>query len=154
MNAPAQKPVTTVSAKLSATEEKENRQTIAAALETYRIGFLHLDAQQLKFIWDRQHQPLIYIAQEKEEPINGWDGIQKNFAARPENLKKVFSKNLDDLKIDVLGETAIAHFTSRSIVRLKRRPTKYEPISHVTMIFHLTPDGWRAIHYHESARSE
>lgn len=154
MNAPAQKTTTTMYAKLSAAEEKEDRQTIAVALETYRLGFLHLDAQQLTSIWDRQHEWLIYLAQEKEEPIYGWDGIQHYLAALPDHLEKVLSKYLDDVQIDVLGETAVAFFTSRSTVMLRGRPTKYEPISHVTMFFHRTADGWRVIHYHESARSE
>lgn len=152
MDAPTQKAATLVSPELSATGE--NRQSIAAALETYRLGFLQMDTQQLTSIWDRHHEPLIYLAQEKDEPIYGWDGIQKYYAALPEHVEKLLSKNLDDLKIDVLGEIAIAFFTSRSTVMLKGRPTKYEPISHVTMIFHRTLDGWLAIHYHESARSE
>ncbi len=154
MNASAQKAASTSSEKSAPPEEKETRQAIAAVLETYRLAFLHLDAQQLASIWDRQHEPLIYLAQEKDEPINGWDGIQKYYAALPEHLERVLAKNLYEVKIDVLGETAIAFFTSRSTVVLKGRPTNYEPIAHVTMVFHRTPDGWRAIHYHESARSE
>lgn len=134
--------------------QTEVRQEIAAVLEIYRLAFLNLDAQKLESIWDRQHEPLIYLAQEKEEPIFGWDGIQKYYEALPEHLEKVLSKNLDDVKIDVLGETAIAFFTSHSTVVLKGRPANYEPIAHVTMIFHRTTAGWRVIHYHESAKSE
>jgi len=140
MNTSAQKATTTMYAKLSAAEEKEDRQTIAVALETYRLGFLHLDAQQLTSIWDRQHKWLIYLAQEKEEPIYGWDGIQHYLAALPEHLEKVLSKYLDDVQIDVLGETAVAFFTSRSTVMLRGRPTKYEPISHVN---HVLPPNCR-----------
>jgi ketosteroid isomerase-like protein len=135
-------------------DKNEIRQAIAAVLETYRLAFINLDAHQLESIWDFQHEPLIYLAQEKEEPIFGWDGIQKYYAALPEHLEKVLSKNLDEVKIDVAGETAIAFFTSRAIVKLKGRSDPYEPIGHVTMIFHRTSNGWRAIQYHESARSE
>jgi ketosteroid isomerase-like protein len=58
------------------------------------------------------------------------------------------------VQIDVLGDTAIAYFTSRSSVKIKGRATKYESVSHVTMIFRRASEGWRAIHFHESARSE
>lgn len=148
-----QNAASTASTKLS-TSEKESRHAIAAVLETHRLGFLHLDPEQLASIWDRQHEPLIYVAQEKEEPILGWSAIERYLAALPEHLDEVLAKALDDVQIDVLGDTAIAFFTSRSSVRLKGRPTKYEPISHVSMIFHRTSEGWRAVHFHESARSE
>jgi ketosteroid isomerase-like protein len=131
----------------------ESRRAVAAVIETYRLAFLHLDLTQLASIWDRQHEPLVYVAQEKEEPIYGWAAIQRYLAALPEHLEEVLAKNLDDVQIDVLGDTAIVFFTSRATVKLKGRVAKYEPIGHVTMIFRQTPEGWRAIHYHESARS-
>jgi len=65
----------------------------------------------------------------------------------------VLAKELEDVHIDVLGDTAVTFFTSPSSVKLKGRPAKYEPIGHVTMIFRRTSEGWRAIHLHESARS-
>jgi ketosteroid isomerase-like protein len=153
LTAPIQNAARIGSAKISLSEN-ESRHAVAAVLETHRLGFLRLDPEQLASIWDRQHEPLIYIAQEKEEPILGWSAIQRYFAALPEHLDEVLAKDLDDVQIDVVGEAAIAFFTSRSSVRLKGRTTKYEPISHVTIIFHRVSEGWRAIHFHESARSE
>jgi hypothetical protein len=127
-------PVRTSSAKPSAESNSEARHAVAAALETHRQGFLHLDPEQLASIWDRHHEPLIYVAQEKEEPIYGWTEIQRYLAALPEHLEAVLAKDLDDVRIDVLGDTALAFFTSRSSVKLKGLLTKYEPISHVSMI--------------------
>ena len=66
---------------------------------------------------------------------------------------EVLAKDLVDVQIDVLGDVAIAFFTSRSSVKLKGRPTRYEPVGHVSMIFRRTSEGWRVIHFHESARS-
>jgi ketosteroid isomerase-like protein len=58
------------------------------------------------------------------------------------------------VQIDVLGDTAMAFFTSRSSVKAKGHPTiKYEPIGHVSMVFRRTSEGWCAIHFHESSRS-
>jgi ketosteroid isomerase-like protein len=136
------------------TIEDEVRRAVAAAIEVHRMGFLHLDPEQLASIWDHQHEPLIYVAQEKEEPIRGWTAIHAYLAALPEHLDEVLAKDLDDVQIDVLGDTAIAFFTSRSRVKLKgHRTMNYEPIGHVSMIFRRTSEGWLAIHFHESARS-
>jgi ketosteroid isomerase-like protein len=135
------------------TDENDARHAVAAVIETYRLGFLHLDPQQLASIWDRKHEPLVYVAQEKDEPIHGWAAIERYLAALPEHLEDVSAKDLDDLQIDVLGDTAIAFFTSRSSVKLKGRPTTYEPIGHVSMFLRQTSEGWRVVHFHESARS-
>jgi ketosteroid isomerase-like protein len=154
MTAPVQIAVRTAAAnKPSNTGETETRQAILAVIETHRQGFLHLDAGQLASIWDRQHEPLIYVAQEKEEPIFGWRAIEHYLAALPEHLEQVLSKRLEDVRIDVLGDTAIAFYTSRSSVKVKGHPAKYEPIAHVTLVLRRTSEGWRVIHFHESARS-
>jgi ketosteroid isomerase-like protein len=142
----------TASAKLSTTEA-DARRAIAAVIETHRLAFLHLDTEKLASIWDRNHEPLVYVAQEKDEPIVGWADIQRYLAALPEHLDEVLAKDLDDVKVDVLGDTAIAFFTSRSSVKIKGRPTSYDPIGHVTMILRRASEGWRVIHFHESARS-
>jgi ketosteroid isomerase-like protein len=153
MTAPVQNTADTGSARCSTPDEDEARRAVAAAVEMYRLGFLRLDPEQLASMWDRQHEPLIYVAQERDEPIHGWAAIQLYFAGLPEHLDRVLSKELEDVKIDVVGDTAIVFFTSRSSVMLKGRPTKYEPLSHISMIFRRTSDGWRAVHFHESARS-
>jgi ketosteroid isomerase-like protein len=142
-----------VSGMLSQSDRNEIDPAIAALIETYGLGFLHLDPSQLMSIWDILHDPLIYVAQEMEEPIHGWTAIQHYYTALPEHLDEVLAKHIGDVKIDVLGNTAIAFFTTHSIVRLKGHTTKYEPSARVSMIFHRTSSGWRAIHYHESAQS-
>jgi len=48
-----------------------DEEAIAHLIETYREGFLALDPARLCSIWDNQHDPLIYVAQEKHEPIYG-----------------------------------------------------------------------------------
>jgi ketosteroid isomerase-like protein len=138
---------------LSEPNDYESKRLITALIETYRLGFLHLDPEQLASIWDSRHDPLIYVAQEMEEPIHGWTAIQHYYAALPEHLDEVLAKHVDDVQIDVLGDTAIAFFVTHSNVRLKGRTAKYEPTARVSMIFHRTSAGWRSIHYHESAQS-
>jgi ketosteroid isomerase-like protein len=133
--------------------ETEAQHAVAALIETYRQGFLHLDPEQIASIWDAEHEPLIYVAQEMKEPTYGWPAIQRYMAALPEHLEKVLAKEVKDLKIDVLGDTAIAFFISHSSVQLKARAELHQPTFRVTMIFQRSPAGWRAIHFHESSLS-
>jgi hypothetical protein len=75
------------------------------------------------------------------------------FAALPEHLEKVLAKALEDVRIDILGDTAIAFFRSHSRVKLRARAALHEPTSRVGMVFQRTTAGWRVIHFHESALS-
>ena len=134
-------------------ETTEAERAVAGLIETYRQGFLQLDPDRIASIWAPQHEPLIYVAQERNEPTYGWPAIQRYVAALPEHLEKVLTKEVKNLQIDILGDTAIAFFVSHSSVKLKARDALYEPTFRVSMIFQRTSAGWRAIHFHESALS-
>jgi ketosteroid isomerase-like protein len=136
---------------MSQVSKIDDERAIAAQIETYREGFLHLSPERIASIWDAHHSPLIYVAQEMKEPTYGWDAIQRYFAALPDHLEKVLSKVLSDLRIDVLGDTAIAFFISHTTAKLKRQAALHKPTFRATMIFHRTAAGWRVIHYHESS---
>jgi ketosteroid isomerase-like protein len=138
---------------MSQSDDTESVRAIAVLIETYRQGFLHLDPDQIESIWDPEHEPLIYVAQEKTEPTYGWKAIQSYIAALPDHLEKVVSKEIRDVQIDILGDTAIAFFISHSTVKLKARTRLHEPTFRVSMIFQRGTVGWRAIHFHESALS-
>src|SRR5690242_18495187 len=77
--------------------QREAEQAVAALIETYRHGFVHLAPEQIASIWDTQHEPLIYVAQEMKEPTYGWPAIQRYLAALPEHLEKVLAKEVKDL---------------------------------------------------------
>jgi hypothetical protein len=62
-------------------------------------------------------------------------------------------KEITDVQIDILGDTAIAFVISHSRVKLKSRASLREPTFRVSMVFLRTSAGWRAIHFHESALS-
>ena len=66
-------------------EAGKAERAVASLIETYRQGFLHLDPDRIASIWDSQHEPLIYVAQENKEPTYGWAAIQRYIAAIPEH---------------------------------------------------------------------
>jgi ketosteroid isomerase-like protein len=132
-------------------QETTTQRAVADLIETYRQGFLHLDPKRLGSIWDRGHKPLIYVPMERSEPIHGWPAIENYFEALPQHLEQMLEKTIDPLEVDVFGEAAAAFFEFHSIVKLKGGDELYRPSGRVTMLFHRTQAGWRAIHYHESA---
>ena len=50
-----------------------------------------------------------------------------------------------------MGKTG--YITARIEPKLKARAALHEPTFRVSMVLHHTPDGWRVIHFHESALS-
>jgi ketosteroid isomerase-like protein len=124
---------------------------ITDLIENYRQGFLQLDPKRLESIWDRKHNPLIYVAMERAEPIHGWAAIQQYFEALPEHLEELVDKKIEGIRIDPFGDAAVAFFEFHSTVKLKGGAGLYRPNGRVTMLFRRTEAGWRAIHYHESA---
>jgi ketosteroid isomerase-like protein len=132
-------------------QETTTQRAVADLIEDYRQGFLQLDAKRLGSIWDREHIPLIYVAMERSEPIYGWPAIENYFEALPQHLEQMLEKTIDPIKVDVFGDAAAAFFEFHSIVKLKGGEGLYRPSGRVTMLFHRTQAGWRAIHYHESA---
>jgi ketosteroid isomerase-like protein len=143
---------TTMAARLMMTPmTTDPKQAVATLIETYRQGFLQLDPQRLGSVWDQEHDPLIYVAMERPEPIHGWPAIAKYLAALPDHLEQMVAKKITGLRIDLRGDAALAFYEFHSTVKLKGGQGLYRPSGRVTMAFRSTPVGWRAIHYHESA---
>lgn len=132
-------------------QEISTRRAVTDLIETYRQGFLQLDPGRLGSIWDHEHTPLIYVAMERPEPIQGWSAIEKYFDALPQHLEQMVSKEIGPIKVDASGDTAAAFFEFHSVVKLKGGMGLYRPSGRVTMLFKRTQTEWRAIHYHESA---
>jgi ketosteroid isomerase-like protein len=132
-------------------QETDAQMAIADLIETHRQGFLQLDPGRLGSIWDPKHTPLIYVAMERPEPLEGWPAIENYFAALPQHLEQMVEKKIDPIKVDAFGDAAAAFFEFHSVVKLKGGDGLYRPSGRVTMLFHRAQAGWRAIHYHESA---
>jgi ketosteroid isomerase-like protein len=136
---------------MTASRPNESQSEIAALIETYRQGFLRLDPELLGSIWDREHDPLVYVAMERPEPIYGWPAIESYYEALPEHLGQMLAKSVDDVRIDVLGDAAVAFFQFHSKVRIRGREGQHELAGRATMLFRHTSARWRVIHFHESA---
>jgi hypothetical protein len=54
-----------------ASRPNKSKSDVAALIETYRQGFLRLDPELLGSIWDREHDPLVYVAMDQPGPVYG-----------------------------------------------------------------------------------
>ncbi|MBE9171154.1 hypothetical protein IQ238_27820 [Pleurocapsales cyanobacterium LEGE 06147] len=79
---------------------KQDRQQIAAVIEQYRRGFATVDIEELKAIWDRDYDNIIYIAQEAAQPLRGWARIEQYYQSVAESLERVRTMTLSDLSVD------------------------------------------------------
>jgi ketosteroid isomerase-like protein len=126
---------------LAVPRSNESERAVAALIETYRQGFLRLDPELLGSIWDREHDPLVYVAMERPEPIYGWPAIKRYYEALPGHLEQMLAKSVDDVRIDVLGDAAAAFFQFHSKVRIRGREGQHELAGRATMLFRRTPAG-------------
>jgi ketosteroid isomerase-like protein len=136
---------------MTASRPNESESAVAALIETYRQGFLQLDPELLGSIWDRKHDPLIYVAMERPEMIKGWPAIKRYYEALPEHLEQMLAKALDDVRIDVLGDAAADFFQFHSKVKIRGREGQHELAGGATMLFRHAPAGWRVVHFDEFA---
>jgi ketosteroid isomerase-like protein len=127
---------------------EQDGQQIAAVIEQYRRGFATMDVERLKAIWDQDYDNIIYIAQEKAEPVRGWAGVERYYEGVARLLQRVRAMTVSDLSVDVLGDVAYAYCVFHFGGEMKGR-------SHVadgrdTFILRRKGRAWKVIHYHES----
>jgi ketosteroid isomerase-like protein len=60
---------------------------------------------------------------------------------------------VDDVTIDVLGNTAMAFCRFRFVGEVEGRPEPFVASGRATFVCRRTGDTWKVVHYHESAPS-
>ena len=128
----------------------QDRHAISRLIEQYRDGLATLDVEQLQGIWDRTHEPLIYIALERADVIRSWGGIAAYYERLAESLAQVDVIDLGDVTIDLLGGAALVYLQFHFEGALHGQTRIAD--GRITFGVHRTGGDWRVIHYHESAR--
>jgi ketosteroid isomerase-like protein len=121
---------------------------IAAVIEQYRRGFATMDVEGLKAIWDTDYDNIIYIPQERAQPVRGWAGVERYYEGVAGLLERVKVMTVSDVSVDVLGDVAYAYCVFHFEGEMRGR-------SHVaegrdTFILRRKGGVWKVIHYHES----
>src|SRR5215813_11815226 len=92
------------------TSSEDDTAAIARIVERYRAGFAALDPEVLIALWDQHHAGIIYVAQEKAEPMYGWQQVVAYYRALPTAIPvdRVTEMRVDDVSIDTVGGVASA----------------------------------------------
>ena len=101
-------------------QQTGTQKAVADLIESYRQGLLQLDPTRLGSIWDREHVPLIYVAMERPEPIQGWPAIENYFEAdRAARVTMLFKRTQTEWLAFHYHESALAAQVADQISRMK-----------------------------------
>ena len=130
--------------------EAHERHLIAAVLEKYRRGFATLERTHLTAIWDHDYDNIIYIAQERAEPLWGWAAVEHYYASVLTQLVRVNTMTISDVVIDVVGDLAYAFCSFHFEGEVAGQDTPRVADGRTTFVLHRKAAMWKVIHYHES----
>ena len=128
-----------------------NARDIAAVEEViheWLAALKALDAERVKSVWDSTYDNLIYIAEENNDALLGWAGVESYYKGLSDVTRADWS--IDNLSIDVIGEAAYAYLTFRVESDITSFGRTVEFNGRNTYILRLVDDTWKIIHYHES----
>jgi ketosteroid isomerase-like protein len=127
---------------------EQDRQQIMALIEQYRRGFGAMDIEGLKAIWDQDYDNILYIPQEKAQPVRGWASVEQYYESVARLFKRVMTMRVSDVSLDVFGDVAYAycvfHFES------EMQGQRHVADGRDTFILRRKSGIWKVIHYHES----
>jgi ketosteroid isomerase-like protein len=132
-------------------QESQDKEKIKEVLEKYRTGWLKLDTNILKSIWDQEYKNIVYVAVELKKPIYGWAGVKDYYERTAKELLQVKDFTLQNISLDIFHDIAFAFATYHFEAISK---TGKEPIGgdgRISFILRKKGNQWLLIHYHESA---
>ena len=134
------------------TKERDTQQ-IMAVLEQYSKSWQAMDWEGLKSIWDSEYEHILYIPEERAQPVRGWAEVEAYFRHAAESVIRVGAMQLSDITIDVFDDTAYACCNFHFEGDIKRLAETFVTAGRDTFILRRQngQDGaWKVIHYHES----
>ena len=129
---------------------EQDAQQIKAVLETYSKSWEAMDWEGLKSIWDPEYEHILYIPEEREQPVRGWAEVEEYFRHAAQSVVTMYAMRLSDIVIDVFGDTAYAFCNFYFKADIKRKAETFETGGRNTYILRRKGHAWKVIHYHES----
>lgn len=135
----------------SFSQEPRDNKEIRGIIEKYRTGWLKLDTNTLKSIWDQEYKNIIYIATELKDPIYGWEGVKNYYEGAAKDLLEVKEFDIKNISLDIFHDTAYAFCSYHFVAITKADNKSIGGDGRVTFILKKRGGKWLVIHYHESA---
>ena len=130
--------------------KEQDTQHIMQVLEQYSKSWEAMEWEGLKSIWDPDYEHILYIPEERAEPVRGWAEVEAYFRHAAESVIRVEAMRLSDITIDVFGDTAYAFCNFHFEADIKRLAETFVTGGRNTFILHRQNGVWKVIHYHES----
>jgi ketosteroid isomerase-like protein len=127
---------------------EQDRQQIAALIEQYHRGFAAMDVEGLKAIWDQDYDNILYIPQEKAQPVRGWAGVEQYYESVARLFKRLMTMTVSDVSVDVFGDVAYAYCVFHFEGEMQEQ--RHLADGRDTFILRRKSGIWKVIHYHES----
>ena len=126
----------------------QDKQQVREVIDRWMAALNDCDTEAVKRVWDESYPHLIYIAEENNDALHGWEGVEDYY----NGLKDVSVANwsIDNVNIDVMGDVAWVYLTyvvEAHIMSFGR--TMVFP-GRNTFILRKNEGEWGIIHYHES----
>lgn len=129
---------------------EQDREEIAAIVDQYRHAFASVDMEVFKAAWDKDYENIIYIPQERAQPVRGWADLERYFQSVDGAFERVTVMTINDLSIDVIGAVAYAFFTYHFEAKVAGEDEPFAIDGRDTFIMHRRSGVWKVIHYHGS----
>lgn len=121
---------------------------VLALVEAYRMAWADLDADAFRSIWDPERE-IVYCPSELDRPLLGVEAVGRYFDRVVSGIRHVRAMTVFDVRVEVVGDVAWAFF-SFDLDGSGAEP--FEVRGRNTLIARRVGEGWKAVHYHESAR--
>ncbi len=106
------------------------------------------DTEAVKTVWDESYPDLIYIAEENNDALYGWEGVEGYYNGLADVSEVDWE--MDNVKIDVMGDVAWVYLTYVVKAHLMSFGRTMVFPGRNTFILRKNEGEWKIIHYHES----
>ena len=132
---------------------RDDARAITDVVEQYRRGFAALEPDVLVGLWDPAFSGIVYVAQEKSEPLRGWAAVEAYYRALPHVIPVAAAEEMrvTDLSVEVFGDVALAFAKFHFVGQRRDGGGEFTADGRVTFVLRRTEGQWRVVHYHESA---
>ena len=118
-------------------------------LSTWEEGWRALDRTLLESVWDTGYPHLVYVAEERHEPLLEWSAIQEYYRFTTE-IMEWFEASFEPVRADILGEMAWVLSIGRWRGKSRQRDTQSGGVAKVYLLVRRQGQEWKVIHYIEA----
>jgi len=128
----------------------DDRFNITALIARYSKVLNTMDIDGIAQIWDRRDGDLYYIAEEVPDPMIGWDAIAAYWALNKQYISRMSMRTGQLHMHAIAADLAIVMFPMHWNAAVGDQTPVGGDVN-VTAVLRHTSDGWKFIHYAESA---